>query len=45
MAKMRGKMTDDLNDLIRSCDVTIAGTAKREGDFKSLLVDIDEEKK
>ena len=43
MAKMREKMVKDLNDLIASCDVTIAATAKREGDFKSILVDTGKE--
>lgn len=36
-------MTKDLDDLISSCDVTIAATAKREGDFKSILVDTNKE--
>lgn len=43
MAKMRSKMTSDLDALIASCDVAIAGTAARQNDFKSLLVDVNKE--
>lgn len=41
MQKMRAKMIDDLDELMASCDKTVAATAKREGDFKSILVDVN----
>jgi len=41
MDKMRGKMVTDLVELIASCDKTIAATARREGDFKSILAEAD----
>jgi cell division septum initiation protein DivIVA len=41
MSMMRTKMLKDLADLIVQCDKTIAASAKRENDFKSILVEAD----
>jgi len=41
MEKMRAKMLADLAELITVCDKTIVGTASREGDFRSILVEAD----
>lgn len=41
MSMMRTKMLNDLADLIVQCDKTIAASAKRENDFKSILVEAD----
>jgi len=45
MQAMRTKMLKDLAELIASCDKTIAASAKREGDFKSILVEADKKMK
>lgn len=45
MSMMRSKMLEDLKDLIIQCDKTIAASAKREGDFKSILVEADKKMK
>lgn len=42
MEKMRAKMLADLAELISVCDKTITGSASREGDFRSILVQADE---
>jgi len=44
MQKMRAMMIKDLDELMATCDKTIAATAAREGDFKSILVDVDKQK-
>lgn len=41
MSMMRAKMLTDLADLITQCDKTIAASAKRENDFKSIIVEAD----
>ena len=45
MQMMRAKMTEDLARLIAQCDITIAASAKRENDFKSILVEADKKMK
>lgn len=45
MQAMRSKMLRDLAELITQCDKTIAASASREGDFRSILVDADKKMK
>lgn len=45
MQQMRAKMLTDLAELMAQCDKTIAGSASREGDFKSILVEADKQMK
>jgi len=45
MQMMRAKMLVDLADLIAQCDKTIAASAARENDFKSILVEADKKMK
>jgi len=45
MQMMRSKMLKDLAELIGTCDKTIAGTARRENDFKSILIEADKKMK
>lgn len=45
MQAMRAKMLKDLAELIAQCDKTIIASAKRENDFKSILVEADKKMK
>lgn len=45
MQMMRAKMIKDLAELIATCDKTIAASARRENDFKSILVEADKKMK
>lgn len=45
MQAMRSKMVQDLVELIASCDKTIVATRRREGDFRSILVEADKKMK
>jgi len=42
---LRKKMITDLQTLIKSCDVTMEKTQRRENDFKNILISVNEEKK
>lgn len=39
----RNMIVDDLDELIKSCDVTMAATQQRENDFKSIIITVDKE--
>lgn len=40
MHRMRAQMIKELDELMSSCDKTMTGAKTREGDFKSILVNI-----
>jgi len=39
MQPMREMMISDLESLIKQCDITIASSARRDDDFKSIIID------
>lgn len=45
MGMLRGKMINDCNMLMTACDKVMVHTKKEEGDFKNILISVNEEKK
>jgi len=44
MGMLRGKMIEDCDLLMSQCDVVMAHTKREEGDFKNILIKVNETK-